>query len=194
MTSLISGIRTGCGRLAFISDVDVTLYESERGYWYCRNELVSGWLRPGQCITNSRAAVPARILQARRVKSMLQSYASHLVLLGCRNVVCWQWAGHLMSGNDVCRNLVRKSLWGAPKQVEMCWWQHDGFRIAGDPCRTKLKYLSADHERSVTDFRPAICKFPGIACWVQLWVIRLVHARWQVAATSISRASVIVVQ
>ena len=36
------------------------------------------------------------------------------------------------------------------------------------------------------------CKFPGIACRVQPWVIHLIHARWQIASNLLSRASVTV--
>jgi len=36
------------------------------------------------------------------------------------------------------------------------------------------------------------CKFPGIAGRVQLWVIHLTLARWQIASNLLSRASVTV--
>jgi hypothetical protein len=36
------------------------------------------------------------------------------------------------------------------------------------------------------------CKFPGIACRVQPWVIHLIHGRWQIACNLLSRASVTV--
>ena len=36
------------------------------------------------------------------------------------------------------------------------------------------------------------CKFPGIACRVQPWVIHLIHGRWQIACNLLSRVSVTV--
>jgi hypothetical protein len=65
--------------------------------WHCsnrQNTLASGWYRPRQRSTYSHAPVPARLLQASRVKSMLQhSYVYSTVIRSqlspARDCVSW---------------------------------------------------------------------------------------------------------